>query len=291
MRIFALSDLHIDNRVNLLWTELLSPEDYVNDTLIVAGDISDDLEQLKKVLSSLRNKFKELFFIPGNHELWVRKNGFDNSIEKFYSILKLCNSLDIKISSQKAGEGSENPVWIVPLHAWYVKPEEGDDSLFLPKEGEDASLSMWRDNEWIKWPDFNYYPTAADFFLEKNRISIQRKYDAPVITYSHFLPRRELMFPDKWNPALMKKYDRYPAFNFSRVAGTVCLDEQIRQISSAIHIYGHQHRNRDRIIDGVRYVSFCLGYPNERKHQLIRDVEKGPKLIWDTEEKETRDCE
>jgi hypothetical protein len=57
--------------------------------------------------------------------------------------------------------------------------------------------------------------------------------------------------------------DRAPEFNFTRVAGCRQLDEQLRMLGSVLHLYGHQHRNRDRMIDGVRYVSHCLGYPPE----------------------------
>ena len=282
MQIFALSDLHIDNQINHLWVGFISDTVYLKDTLIIGGDISDDLEKLKSTLSSLRRKFHNIFFLPGNHELWVKNNEFNDSFEKFEIIMDLCKSLDIKTKPDKLGKEDSNPVWIIPLNSWYVKPEEGSESLFLPKNGEDESLSMWRDNELIRWPKFNSHNSAADFFLEMNNEYLKGDYKEPVISFSHFLPRQELMFPEKRDYKLLKKMDRHPAFNFSRVAGSLNLDKQIRSIGSAIHIYGHQHRNRERNIDGVYYVSHCLGYPNERKLGLVRDAENGPKLIWDT---------
>ncbi|KAG2434744.1 hypothetical protein HXX76_007632 [Chlamydomonas incerta] len=44
---------------------------YANDVLIVAGDISDDIEELKSTLAMLKRVFAVVFFVPGNHELWV----------------------------------------------------------------------------------------------------------------------------------------------------------------------------------------------------------------------------
>ena len=76
-----------------------------------------------------------------------------------------------------------------------------------------------------------------------------------------------------------KKYDRNPQFHFSRVAGSDLIDKQIRQIGSVLHVYGHQHINRDRKIDGVHYISHCLGYPNERKRGVIKGIEQGLKEL------------
>jgi hypothetical protein len=35
------------------------------------------------------------------------------------------------------------------------------------------------------------------------------------------------------------------------------------------------------MIDGVLYVSHCLGYGRERAIGLIRNLENGPKLVWE----------
>ena len=74
--------------------------------------------------------------------------------------------------------------------------------------------------------------------------------------------------------------DPNPRFNFSRVAGTSALDTQIRRLGSIIHVYGHQHRNRDRVIDGVHYVSHCLGYPVERSRGVVRGIDEGVREVW-----------
>ena len=43
-----------------------------NDVLLLAGDISDDLDVIRHSLFTLRQTFQTVFYIPGNHELWVR---------------------------------------------------------------------------------------------------------------------------------------------------------------------------------------------------------------------------
>ena len=115
MRIFATSDLHTDYKENFNWLAQLSNTAYRDDTLIVAGDISDRLEIIRETLLLLRSKFRHLLFTPGNHELWVR-NVEGDSIEKFNQILRLCDELGISTKPLHLDN-----VWIVPLFSWYDK--------------------------------------------------------------------------------------------------------------------------------------------------------------------------
>jgi hypothetical protein len=81
-----------------------------------------------------------------------------------------------------------------------------------------------------------------------------RDYDAPVVTFSHFLPRRDLLPP--------AKYLRFKGL--PRVAGCAGLDAQLRRVGSRAHVFGHSHIDCDREIDGVRYVQNALRYPRDR---------------------------
>ena len=150
MRIFALSDIHVDFELNMHWLGRMSSCDYINDTLILAGDVCDEIDRLQKALSILRAKFANIFFVPGNHDLWLRRKECNDSIEKFRLILELCRELDVKTVPEKITESNpNNGVWIIPLFSWYIKPEDGNGSLFIQKPGEDPSLSMWSDNHYI----------------------------------------------------------------------------------------------------------------------------------------------
>ena len=114
---------------------------------------------------------------------------------------------------------------------------------------------------------FKYYYNNIDTFI-----------------YGMFFLMKEDIIPlweDEKNINEMVFKDPYPSFNFSRVAGCSGLEEQIRKFGSIIHIYGHQHRNRHRVVDNILYISHCLGSPMERKYHLVgRDMD-GPKLIWE----------
>ncbi len=57
--------------------EALSNSAYKDDVLILAGDISDDQAVLRSTFQLMVRKFKHVFFVPGNHDLWVRRKERD----------------------------------------------------------------------------------------------------------------------------------------------------------------------------------------------------------------------
>jgi hypothetical protein len=279
LRVFLLSDIHVDYSENMAWIRALSSRDYTNDVLLLAGDACHRIEKLEMALTCLREKFAEVFFLPGNHELWMLESDCSDSLQKFHQVIELCRSLNVRTNPVRIEDGSEG-VWVVPLFSWYDKPEEGGSSLFLPRPGSHGDeMAAWADEHFVRWPRGGR-PTT--FFLNFNQSRLQREYDAPIISFSHFLPRTDLMFPQSSNPSQLAVWPVRTGFNFSRVAGTWALDEQIRKLGSRIHAYGHQHRNRSVLIDGVLYVSHCLGYPQERKSGRIGYFESGPRLIWES---------
>jgi predicted phosphodiesterase len=271
MRILVLSDLHVDYPANMSWVLNLSKTDYQGDALILAGDVSDKINLLKETFVSLLTRFKYLFFVPGNHEAWIRQNEFANSIEKLNYVSQLANLLGI-ITVPKQIEN----VWIIPILSWYVQPKEGSDSLYVPKKNERKNLKIG-DYRYIKW-GLKEQLSIADSFLDRNDLICSKSYDAPIISFSHFLPRKELLSNQAGQPG---ENSRVPGLNFSMVAGSKRLERQIRLLGSKIHVYGHQHRNRDKTIEGVRYISNCLGYPKEREIGQINEF-NGLKLIWDS---------
>ena len=247
-----------------------------------------------------------LLIISGNHELWIRQveNAFchEHSIAKFHAILALCDSIDdVYIRPIKVQCCDNTAAWVVPVFSWYAKPEDDlQNSLFVGRDSEDAELSnkIWMDNHLCKWPKLQ--GTVAQYFAKLNEDIVARNYDAPVVSFSHFLPRVELIpasdeemkrvqeerkklrLPSLNNP---KAQGSQVQFNFTRFAGCKTIEEQIRKLGSKVHVHGHQHRNRDRVIDEVRYVSYCLGYPRERSMGVIWGLsgDKGPHQIWPLE--------
>jgi hypothetical protein len=254
MRIFATSDLHTDFKDN--WTELenLPNKLYQKDTLIVAGDIGHNIDLIKHTLEMLHSKFKFLFYVPGNHELWVRGEKH-HSIDKFFTIIELCKSIEVYTYPLEFEK-----FVIVPLFSWYEKEFDIDEKPDLDR------LDSWSDFYFCKWPED--ISSINNYFLHLNKDRIKH-YSKEVISFSHFLPRRELLPSRYW-----LRFKALP-----QVAGSVELDKQIRAVGSSTHVFGHSHMNWDVHIEGVRYIQNALSYPRERINREKPTI----KLIWSDE--------
>ena len=87
MRIFALSDIHVDYDANAQWVGNLSRHEYHDDLLILAGDITHRLDLLGWCVSALSVRFKQVLFVPGNHDLWVvGEERAKTSLQKFVDV-------------------------------------------------------------------------------------------------------------------------------------------------------------------------------------------------------------
>ena len=241
MRVFALSDIHIDYDENARWIANLSTAEYQSDVLILAGDVTDTRRLLEWCLSTLSTRFKKVLFVPGNHELWVIRDGHQkNSLQKFADV---CAVIESSGASMQAFR--ERGVSIIPLLSWY------DYSFGEPSE---ELRSIWMDYRACRWPSGFTEKDIAAYFAAFNDKQVSVTGDK-VITYSHFLPRIDLM--PGFIPSARKLL--YP------ILGSAQLDQQLRKLNATIHVYGHSHVNRQVTIDGVSYINNAFGYPNETR--------------------------
>jgi predicted phosphodiesterase len=239
MRIFALSDIHIDYEANARWIADLSTVEYQDDVLILAGDVSDTRKLLEWCLGTLAKRFAKVLFVPGNHELWVvRDDRGKNSMQKFDEVCAVVESSGASMQVFRAPGVS-----IIPLLGWY------DYSFGEPS---DELRSIWMDYRACRWPDGHTEKSVAAHFAALND-KHARPADGKVITYSHFLPRIDVM------PSAIPAAGRllYP------ILGSTQLDVQLRKLNADIHVYGHSHVNRHVTIDGVTYINKAFGYPSE----------------------------
>lgn len=253
MHIYAISDLHTDFRENRAALERAPMSGHRDDVLIVAGDVADSETVLRETLELLAGRFREVFFVPGNHELWVRGEERD-SMEKFQAVLRICDQAGVRTAPARVGNA-----WVVPLFSWY------DASFDVNGEGAADELEAWADRYFTRWPAGLGPVDAA--FLAMNEPHV-RRYDAPVVTFSHFVPRPELV------PSV--KYLRFRGLPL--VAGSLGIEAQVRAIGARVHVFGHTHIPEDRVLEGVRYVQ------NYFSRTAATPGRSPLKLVWTSED-------
>jgi Icc-related predicted phosphoesterase len=263
MRVLAVSDLHVDYEQNMAWCSQLCDAEYRNDVLVVAGDISHKLDLLEKCLNTLKSKFKQVFFSPGNHDLWVTAEG-ENSIEKLEKVFQVCERVGVKTRTEKI-EG----VWFVPIASWYHASwdrEEDWVDVLPPRK----VMADFRACKWPKGLALQKDSSIAELFDSFNDPELQNletvleieresafESACPVISFSHFLPRNELI------PEKSKLF--YKAL--PKAVGSDYLRRRIDDLKPDIHIFGHTHFSYDCYLDNVRYVQWPLAYPKEQERR------------------------
>ena len=254
MRLFAISDIHIDYPDNARWVEQVSDADYRNDILILAGDLTEDRRLLAWCLGRFAAKFRQVLFVPGNHDLWVRHEPNDMcSLRKFDQVVAIAADTGVSMRPYRYG----NTV-VVPLLGWY-------DYSFGAPDGDLHKL--WMDYRACRWPHGFGPEQVTEHFLGMNPETLPLADPAErVVTFSHFLPRIDLI------PFFVPRAMR----NIDPVLGSTGIERQLRMLGSDLHVYGHSHINRRVRFDGVTYINNAFGYPQEgaiAARQLIEIVD------------------
>eukprot|EP00854_Cymbomonas_tetramitiformis_P012983 gene12983-15345_t len=242
--IYAISDLHVDSKVNRDWVNSLPAQDHLEDALIVAGDVATNLEVLESTLVALLEKFGAVWFCPGNHELWCTpdKKGQSHSIEKFFAILQLCRKLGVRTEPGTVGTSAA----IVPMYSWY-KPVSAD----IPKVVKYFDRSC----RWTKGvgnpedPQDSLYPGISEFFAQLNEKRLELDYEnRHIISFTHFVPHLELFYGRR---------------DLVHVMGCDLIGKQVQQMqkqtNQQTHIFGHSHMNVDTTKNGIRFVQHAVG--------------------------------
>jgi hypothetical protein len=127
------------------------------------------------------------------------------------------------------------------LFGWY------DFSFGTPDQELEQA---WMDFHRCLWPSRWGVVDVTSHFLKMNSYRRSSELET-IISFSHFLPRMDVM----------PEHDG--ARRFLPVLGTAGLERQVRELGSAIHIYGHSHINRRMLLDGTYYLNNAFGYPYE----------------------------
>jgi hypothetical protein len=188
-RAFLISDMHCDHAQNLEWMRDRLPPRKPGcfDVVVCCGDVSDNLDILRRVLVLLRSRFDEVLFTPGNHELWANTDpAGSTSLDRLDTIRQLCDACGARTEAirvigepssaeSEPGGGGCDDVLFVPLLSWYHPSWDREPDL----PGEDAAMNrltpgMWTDHRRCRWPAaLDSDEARAAHFAELNEPLVQ----------------------------------------------------------------------------------------------------------------------
>jgi len=286
VRVWALSDIHVENPQNMSWIKGLSVIEYYNDILLLAGDVANSIDKIEEALQLLTQIFGRVFFVPGNHDLWTEiasaKQDLSDSLRKLQSVRALCDRMGVETRPAAVPVGSDSIVLVVPMYSWYHASFDTEPNL-TGWEGAEPANKMAADFRMTKWPDSvsmqdesvaelldrvndSLFPcdlgagegqvTCFEELCEWSRMGRFKG----VVSFSHFLPRIELL-PERC-------YMAYP--NLMKIVGSNFLADRVRGLRPTCHVFGHTHYGWDADIDGVRYLQGALGTVSERSLDAVR---------------------
>ncbi|GEL18885.1 metallophosphoesterase family protein [Pseudonocardia asaccharolytica] len=268
-RLLAVSDLHVRYPENRAIAAELRPTSE-GDWLIIAGDVGERVDDVIDTLAQLRQRFAQVIWVPGNHELWTRRKDPVQlrGEHRYRHLVARCRALGVLTPEDPfpVWTGVGGPVTVAPLFLLY-------DYSFWPDGAgtrEEAIAAAYRagvvcTDEHLLHPD--PYPSrdawcdARITFGEKRLAEVDPA--TPTVLVNHWpltrAPTRALRRPE-----------------FALWCGTQrTADWHIRFRAVAV-VYGHLHIPRVTWEDDVRFVEASLGYPLERRRREARGIPAAP---------------
>lgn len=253
MRLFAVSDLHLGHIENRELLKKVRP--HTDDWLVLAGDVGDRVEDLAFAIEFLVPKFRQLVWVPGNHELWTRSKAANETrgVARYQELVALCRRYGVLTPDDEYPTATfgDCTFRIVPMFLLY-------DYSFRPKHVPLDEAVAWAQESGVGCLDealLSPYPYCSRAAWCKARcdetfarLSIAPA--VPTVLVNHF--------PLSEHLAVLPRIPR-----FSLWCGTRRTQSWHRLFGTQIVIYGHLHIRGTRFVDGVRFEEVSLGYPRE----------------------------
>lgn len=256
MKLYAISDLHLANRVNCEALEALPS--HRGDWLIVAGDVGEIDEHLKFALYILTRRFDQVIWIPGNHDLWtlpahpVKLRGE----AKYLRQISICRDFGVLTPEDPYAVWHDKTdgrqYYLVPMFLLY-------DYSFRPGFIPSEKAVSWAAESGVVCTDEELlhsdpYDSPAAWCAQRCDYTEKRLQcipaNASIILISHFPLREE-----------MAQLPRFP--RFSVWCGTKRTEDWHIRYPVSIVVYGHMHMRDTQYRDGVRFEEVSFGYPRD----------------------------
>ena len=266
MKLYAISDLHLANRLNREALHALPahPEDW----LILAGDVGETEAHLYFALEVLGPRFAQLIWVPGNHDLWTLASDPSRlrGEAKYLRLVKICRSYGVLTPEDPYTRWPGPPdgpgTLLAPLFLLY-------DYSFRPPEIPAHGAVDWAAASDVVCSDeYMLHPpphgSRQEWCAQRLRATEKRLEaatadgDDRLILINHWPLREDLVH--------LRRIPR-----FSIWCGTKATEDWHLRFRAAVVIHGHLHIKATHFRDGVRFEEVSLGYP--RDWQQERGIE------------------
>lgn len=254
---FALSDLHVREARNREAIEKLAP--HPDDWLILAGDLGETTAHLAFVLDTLAPRFRQLVWVPGNHELWTLPGEVDGlrGVARYEHLVEVCRQRGVLTPEDPYAtfDGAGGPCVVAPLFLLY-------DYSFRPDDIPVESARAWAAEAGIECADEVFLhpePYASRDAWCRARVAWTEARlgeidpSLPTVLVNHF--------PLRQDHAILPAVPRFTPWCGTRLTH----DWHVRFRARAV-VGGHLHLRTTRFVDGVRFEEVSLGYPRQWNH-------------------------
>ncbi|MDO5031650.1 metallophosphoesterase [Corynebacterium sp.] len=243
--LWAVSDLHAAVPANAERVDTLRPPD-PSDWLIVAGDVAERTELVISTLAKLRNRYANVIWVPGNHELFSRSQDLHRGRDKYEALVQGCR--EIGVVTPEDPYPVFGGVTIVPLFTLY------DYSFRPPGLSVDQALERAKMRQIVMTDEFAIAPFAdiRAWCWDRLAYSIKRlsRVEGPTVLINHW--------PLVQEPTLRMRWPEIALW-----CGTRHTRSWPRRYNAQAVIYGHLHMPTLTNVDGVDHIEVSLGYPRE----------------------------
>jgi predicted phosphodiesterase len=276
LKLYAISDLHLANKINFQALEALPP--HPHDWLILAGDIGEAEEYLKLALIILVSRFNRLIWVPGNHDLWMLPSHPQQirGEARYQRLVSICRDFGILTPEDPyvLWPGEDRDYLLVPMFLLY-------DYSFRPHHIPAEKAVEWAAESGVVCTDEELlftdpYPSPAAWCAQRCQYTEERlkkeslKKNPPSMVFINHFPLREDM-------AQLRRFPR-----FSLWCGTRRSEDWHTRFPVSVVVYGHMHMRGTHYRDGVRFEEVSLGYPRDWVHKrglnyYLREILPGAK--------------
>ncbi|NMO17191.1 metallophosphoesterase [Pyxidicoccus fallax] len=269
MKLYAISDLHLRHTDNRQALQALPA--HPDDWLIVAGDVGETLAEMELMLRTLTERFRQVIWVPGNHELWTMPSEQPplRGEARYQRLVSLCRSYGALTPEDPyprwPGEGP--PRILVPMFLGYdysFRPDHVPENKALEWAWEEDLLCT---DEVLLHPE--PYLSRSAWCAARVESTLARLQalppDCSTILINHYPLRYEHV-----------RLPRIP--RFSIWCGTKRTEDWHLRFRAEVVVSGHLHMPATLWRDGVRFEEVSLGYPMQWKHRGM-SLERGLREI------------